>query len=218
MSAARRFEILLVDDHEIMRRGLRALLERRSDLVVAGEAATGSAAIKLARQLQPDLIIMDVGLPEMNGIEATRKILAASPQARVLALSMHADRRYVTQMLEAGAKGYLLKDCAVEELDLAIRAVMKDQTYLSPGIANYFVGRSVATSGAQDDYALALSPRERQVLQLIAEGHSTAAIAGQLHLSVKTIESHRKNIMDKLDLHSVAELTKYAIRAGLTNL
>ncbi|MCP5144976.1 MAG: response regulator transcription factor [Gammaproteobacteria bacterium] len=209
--------ILLADDHEIMRRGLRALLEQNDRLKVIGEASTGKEAFEMTRGLEPDLVIMDVGLPEVNGIEATRKILSLRPTCRILALSMHADRRFVTQMLEAGAKGYLLKDCAVEELDIAIRAVLKNQVYLSPAIASYFVNRSATGEGDQE-YATALSPREREVLQLISEGNPTAQIAAKLHVSIKTIESHRKNIMDKLDLHSVAELTKYAIRSGLTSI
>ncbi|MGE0385481.1 MAG: response regulator [Gammaproteobacteria bacterium] len=211
--------VLIVDDHEILRAGLRALLESQRVSVV-GEADDGRSAIRLAKQLNPELVIMDIGMPEMNGVDATRRILAAAPRTKVLALSMHADRRFVTQMLDAGASGYLLKDCAVEELSFAIRTLSDGRIYLSPGIAGVvvenLVRRPIPLSPAPVDRVL--SSREREVLQLIAEGGGTAEIADKLHLSVKTVESHRKKIMDKLGLHSVAQLTKYAIREGLTDI
>ncbi len=201
-----------------MRAGLRALLQKHDHVEITGEAATGLQAIELVRSLQPDIVIMDVGMPEMNGIEATRKILKLMPDCRILALSMHSDRRFVMEMLDAGAGGYLLKDCAVEELEFAINALRKNQVYLSPSVANYFIKRSGSMLQSDGVYDSILSPREREVLQLISDGRSTAEIAATLHLSIKTIETHRKHIMDKLDLRSVAELTKYAIRSGLTNL
>ena len=201
-----------------MRAGLRALLQKHDHVEITGEAATGLQAIELVRSLQPDIVIMDVGMPEMNGIEATRKILKLMPDCRILALSMHSDRRFVMEMLDAGAGGYLLKDCAVEELEFAINALLKNQVYLSPSVANYFIKRSGSMLRSDGVYDSILSPREREVLQLISDGRSTAEIAATLHLSIKTIETHRKHIMDKLDLRSVAELTKYAIRSGLTNL
>jgi DNA-binding NarL/FixJ family response regulator len=213
-----KLRVLLADDHEILRAGLRTLLETYADLDIVGEAATGTDAVRMARQLNPAIVIMDVGMPELNGIEATRKILKYLPECMVLGLSMHSDHRFVRQMLEAGAGGYLLKDCALEEIGFAIKALRRKQTYLSPKIAGHFINRDHFRPLEAPEYESVLSPREREVLQHIAEGHSTADIAARLHLSVKTVESHRKHIMDKLDLRSVAALTKYAIRAGLTTL
>ncbi len=212
--------VLIADDHEILRAGLRALLLQEDDIEVVGEAADGRTALKLTKQLTPDVVIIDIGMPEMNGIDATRRIVAEVPGVKVLALSMHADRRFVTQMLDVGASGYLLKDCAMEELAFSLKALRENRLYLSPGVAGVVVDSYLKRSSenAVDPRSGRLSGREREVLQLIAEGHSTSAIAEQLSLSIKTIESHRKNIMDKLELHSVAELTKYAIREGLTDL
>lgn len=212
--------VLIADDHEILRAGLRALLLQEEDIEVVGEAADGRTALKLTKQLVPDVVIIDIGMPEMNGIDATRRIVAEVPGVKVLALSMHADRRFVTQMLDVGASGYLLKDCAMEELAFSLKALRENRLYLSPGVAGVVVDSYLKRSAenAAESRSGRLSGREREVLQLIAEGHSTATIAEQLSLSIKTIESHRKNIMDKLELHSVAELTKYAIREGLTDL
>ncbi len=211
--------VLLADDHKILRQGLRTLLEREKDIDVVGEADNGRSSVKLAAELAPDVVIMDVAMPDLNGIDATRRITEAEPKARVLALSMHSDGRYVKGMLQAGARGYILKDCAAEELTRAIRTVMADQIYVSPGVTGTIVDdylRQLSATGV--DEAAALTHREREVLQLLAEGGSTANIAIELHLSVKTIETHRKRIMDKLDLRSIAELTKYAIREGITTL
>jgi len=212
--------VLIADDHEILRAGLRSLLQGEPDIEVVGEAADGRSALKLAKQLKPDVIIVDIGMPEMNGIDATRRIVAEVPGVKVLALSMHADRRFVTQMLDVGASGYLLKDCAMEELAFSLKALRENRLYLSPGVAGVVVDsylkRVAGDAGAGRPGRL--SGREREVLQMIAEGQSTAAIAENLSLSVKTIESHRKNIMDKLGIFSVAELTKYAIREGLTSI
>jgi two-component system response regulator NreC len=210
--------VLLADDHKILRQGLRTLLEQEADIDVVGEADNGRASVKLAGELAPDVVIMDVAMPDLNGIDATHRITEADPGARVLALSMHSDGRYVKGMLQAGARGYILKDCASEELTRAIRTVMAGQVYVSPGVTGVIVNDYVRQLSAATGAPATLSQREREVLQLLAEGASTAAIAADLHLSVKTIETHRKRIMDKLELRSIAELTKYAIREGITAL
>ena len=209
--------VLLADDHKILRQGLRTLLEQEEDIHVVGEADNGRASVKLASELAPDVVIMDVAMPDLNGIDATRRITESEPGTRVLALSMHSDGRYVKGMLQAGARGYILKDCAAEELTRAIRTVMAGQVYVSPGVTGAIVDDYVRQLSATDKPAT-LTHREREVLQLLAEGASTANIAAELHLSVKTIETHRKRIMDKLSLRSIAELTKYAIREGITAL
>ncbi len=211
--------VLLADDHKILRQGLRTLLEQEEDIHVVGEADNGRSSVKLAGKLSPDVIIMDVAMPDLNGIDATRRITEAEPKARVLALSMHSDGRYVKGMLQAGARGYILKDCAAEELTRAIRIVMAGQIYVSPGVTGAIVDDYVRQLSATPvDQTATLTRREREVLQLLAEGGSTANIASELHVSVKTIETHRKHIMDKLGLRSIAELTKYAIREGITTL
>jgi len=206
--------ILLVDDHQIVREGLRILLEKEPDMEVAAEAEDGRAAVRLAREVSPQVVIMDVAMPDLNGIEATRQIVAECPGIKVIALSMHADRRFVANMLKAGASGYLLKDSAFEELARAIRTVAADKVYLSPEVSDIVVRDYV--KGPQEEasvYSL-LTPREREVLQLLAEGKATREIADCLHVSVKTVETHRQQIMYKLKVRSVAELTKYAIRGG----
>ncbi len=209
--------VLLADDHKILRQGLRTLLEQEKDIQVVGEAENGRSSVKLAGELAPDVVIMDVAMPDLNGIDATRRIAEAEPRTRVLALSMHSDGRYVKGMLQAGARGYILKDCAAEELTHAIRTVMAGQVYVSPGVTGAIVNDYVRQLSAADEPAT-LTRREREVLQLLTEGGSTANIAAGLHLSVKTIETHRKRIMDKLGLRSIAELTKYAIREGITTV
>jgi DNA-binding NarL/FixJ family response regulator len=211
--------ILIADDHELMRHGLRALLESRPDTEIVGEAADGRTAVALARELLPDIVVMDVAMPDLNGIEATRWIVAEVPRAKVLALSMHSDRRFITEMLRAGASGYLLKDSAFEELVRAIDAVATGQTYLSPAIANLVVESYLEKHDAQTGAAFTvLGRRERETLQLLAEGKTTKQIALTMGVSVKTVETHRQQIMTKLDVHSVAELTKYAVREGITSL
>ncbi|MGE5219269.1 MAG: response regulator [Chloroflexota bacterium] len=210
--------ILIADDHRLLREGLRALLERDGFRVV-GEADNGRSAVKLAKQLQPDIVITDIAMPDLNGVDATRQICVEAPRSKVLALSMHTESRFVLGILEAGASGYLLKDAAFEELSIAIETISKGQVYLSPAIAGVVVRQSLARLGTQSTLPQAeLSKREREVLQLIAEGKSTKKIATMLHVSVKTVETHRKQIMDKLDIHSIAELTKYAVREGVTSL
>jgi len=212
-------KILIADDHQIVRQGLRFLLEKESDLKVVAEADNGRTTVRLARELTPGVIIMDVAMPELNGIEATRQIIAESPATKVIALSMYVDRRFVVNMLKAGASAYLLKDCAFEELIRAIRVVLAHKTYLSPGVTDILVKDCQMGIPMNEISAFALlTPREREVLQLMSEGNSTAKIADQLHVSIKTVESHRQQLMQKLNLRSVAELTKYAIREGLTSL
>jgi DNA-binding NarL/FixJ family response regulator len=210
--------VLLADDHKIVRDGLRILIEARNMNVVA-EAENGQKAINLARELHPHVVIMDISMPDMNGIDATRRIISDLPGTKVIALSMHADRHFVTGMLEAGASGYLLKDCAFEELVNAIHTVLANHTYLSPSIADIVVKNYVnKTSGNSVVVSSELTPRERELLQLLAEGMTAKQIAAELHVSVKTVETHRRNITQKLGAASVAELIKYAIREGLTTI
>jgi DNA-binding NarL/FixJ family response regulator len=208
--------ILIADDHAILRQGVQALLEHEDDMEVVGEAADGRTAVRLCEQLHPDIVLMDISMPDLNGIEATRQIVAAHPTTRVVVLSMHQDKRFVAQVLQAKAVGYLLKDCVSDELVRAMRVVASGQTYLSPAIAGTVVEDYL--QGGSDDApsAAPLTPREREVLQLIAEGSSTKQTALELGISAKTIETHRQRIMKKLDIFSIAELTKYAIREGLT--
>jgi DNA-binding NarL/FixJ family response regulator len=211
--------VLLADDHKIVREGLRSLLEKDPEIEVVAMADNGRTAVQLAGELKPDVAVLDIAMPEMNGIEATRRISRDDPEIRVLALSMHSARRFVTEALSAGAKGYLLKDCAAEELVRAIRTVAGNETYLSPKVAGLIVKdylkHSPETTLSDNS---CLTNREREILQLIAEGESTKGIAFKIGVSIKTVETHRQQIMKKLNLHSVAELTRYAIREGLTPL
>ncbi len=209
--------ILLADDHRIVHQGLSALIEKQRDMKVVATAIDGREAVRLARELEPDVVLMDVAMPGMSGVEATRQITAELPTVKVLCLSMHLERRYVAAVFEAGAAGYLLKDCALEELAEAIRQVVAGRSFLSPSVAATVVGDYAAhLSGDTGADASPLSGREREVLQLLAEGHSTREIAERLHLSPKTVGSHRERIMRKLGIDSIAGLTKYAIRHGLT--
>ncbi len=211
--------ILIADDHKIVREGLIALLRQHPHMEVVGEAENGRQAVQLAASLQPQVVIIDIGMPELNGIEATRQIMAESPGTKVIALSMHSDKRFVKGMLKAGAAGYLLKYCASEELVNAIQMVMANRVYLSHDITGIVVEDYVQKLADSDSSPFqTLTPREREVLQLLAEGHSTRQIADTLHVSVKTIEVHRKQLMDKLGLNSLADLIKYAIREGLTSI
>jgi len=212
--------ILIAEDHKMMREGLRVLLEEKLGYECVAEVDDGYTAVTKARELKPDVVIMDIVLPQLNGIEATRQIKAHHPEIEVIVLSMHATRSYILQLLQAGASAYLLKDSAVEDLAAALVAVRKGGMYLSPAISTAaalknetagFLEKSMADSGS-------LTKRELQVLQLIADGHSTKEIAAILEISVKTIETHRKQIMDKLEIRTTAGLTKYCIREGLTSL
>lgn len=214
----KKIRIILVDDHNIVRSGLKNLLENEEGMVIVGEVGTGIRAISLCRELQPDIVIMDVAMPDMNGMEATRKIMARMPNTKVLALSMHSDRRFVSHMFDAGASGYMLKDCALEELAYAIRSIMSSKVYISPSIGGIIVDNYMNRQKDVGTKTTFLTHREKEVLQLISEGKTTKKAAEMLCLSSKTIDSHRKNIMDKLDIHTVAELTKYALREGMTSL
>lgn len=212
-------KIILADDHQIVRQGLRHLLASEPDLQVVGEADNGRKTLKLTQELAPDVIIMDISMPDLNGIDTTRQIMEESPGVKVIALSMHSDSLFVLNMLKSGASGYLLKDCALEELVQAIRTVMLEKTYISPGVSDILLKDFTSSWAAEPSSAYSvLTTREREVLQLMAEGKSTNQIAGALFVSSKTVEAHRKQIMNKVGMHSVAELTKYAIRQGLTSL
>jgi DNA-binding NarL/FixJ family response regulator len=211
--------VLIADDHRIVRDGLRALLEKHPDLQLVAEAENGREAVRLAKKNQPHVLVMDLSMPDLNGVEATRQVLNELPGVRVLALSMHADKRFILSMLDAGASGYLLKDCAFEEFATAVRAVAAGGTYLSPRIAGLVVKERLRPDpSAGSSTAFDLTPKEREVLQLIAEGNSTKEIAHLLSVSIKTVETHRQHMMAKIDVRSVAELTKFAVREGLTSL
>jgi DNA-binding NarL/FixJ family response regulator len=213
--------VLLADDHRMVREGLRAMIHGRGGMSVQAEADNGRTAVELALEMPIDLVIMDVGMPGLNGIEATRQVLARKPHVKVIALSMHADRRYVAEMLKAGAAGYVLKDAAFEELMTAIRQVLDNHRYLSPGVTGVVLDdyeRRLPDATPAGSAFDALTPREREILQLLAEGKAMKEIAHILQVSIKTVETHRRAMMEKLHLYSVAELTKYAIREGLTSL
>lgn len=211
--------ILLADDHRIFRAGLRPLLAAEPDLEVVAEAENGLRALELARELLPDIAVLDITMPGLNGLEVTRHLAQEAPSVRVIILSMHSDRRYVLEALRAGARGYLLKEGGFEELLVAVRAVADGRIHLGAAVGEQVIRDYVQLARDDEGGAFAvLSGREREVLQLLAEGLATKEIADRLVLSVKTVESHRKAVMDKLEIHSIAELTKYAIREGLTPL
>lgn len=208
--------ILLVEDHTIVRRGIAMMLRNSPDLSVVGEATTGTEALRLALKLRPNMVLMDVGLPDMDGAALARQLVADLPGTRVLALSAFSDRRHVVEVMHAGASGYVLKDCVLEELLDAIETVSIGQRYLSPKISAMLLNSlSDASSGGATSK---LTPREAEVLQLLAEGKAMKEAAVELHISTKTVETHRRAIMEKLQLFSVAELTKHAIREGLTTV
>ncbi len=211
--------ILVADDHAVIRQGLCALLEKEPDIEVLGGVENGRKALELVRELAPDIVIMDISMPNLNGIDATSKIREDWPNTKIIALSMHSRRRFVTEMLKAGVSGYILKECLFDELMEAIRTVLNGGIYLSPKITGLVVDDYVKRLSTKfQPNAPLLTEREREVLQLLAEGKSTKQIALMLHVSAKTIESNRRNIMEKLGIHSVAELTKFAVREGLTSL
>ncbi len=210
--------IVVIDDHRLIREGLKSLLETQGFQVV-GEAEDGRNAVKLAKKLDPDAVIIDISMPGLNGIEATRQIHQEAPRVKVIVLSMRSDRRAVLAAFAAGASGYLLKEAAFEEMVVAIKVALKGQTYLSPAIAHVVVRNSIEHwSTSAEPMGRGISSREREILQLVAEGRSSKEMAESLYVSVKTIETHRKQIMNKLNLHSIAELTKYAVREGVTSL
>ena len=211
--------IVIADNHALFAEGLRSLVERQPDFAIVGEASDGREAVARARELRPDVVLMDVVMPGLNGLDATRQIRQEVPDTRVLALSMHVDKRYVLGMLEAGASGYVAKEASFDEVARALRAVAAGHVYLAPNIAGLVVeDYARRASPGTPDAAAALSPREREVLQLLAEGAPARRIARQLHISVKTVETHRRNILAKLELDTVADLVRYAIREGITSL
>jgi two-component system, NarL family, response regulator NreC len=208
----KRIRILLADDHAVVRQGFKMILGAQSDMEIVGEAGNGREAVELAENLKPDIVVMDVAMPELNGIEATRRLSTSSPHTRVVALSMHKDNVYVREILRAGARGYLLKDSVAADVVNAIRAVARGESYLSPAVSNAVL----------DDYRKhvtnpidLLSSREREVLQMLAEGKTNKEIAVVLNLSVYTVDAHRGRIMEKLNLHSINELVRFAVRNGL---
>jgi DNA-binding NarL/FixJ family response regulator len=214
-------KVLIADDHRIVCEALTQALEREPGVQVVGVAADGREAVRMTKKLKPDIVILDITMPGLSGIEAAAQIRAQEPQTRLIALSMHSDRRYVTGALAAGVSGYLVKDCALEELALALKTVEKGQVYLSPRIAGVVVEslqQAAPAAAASADSGGRLTGREREVLQLIAEGHSVREIAALLNVSAKTVETHRSQLMKKLGIANVAGLTKYAIREGLTSL
>ena len=211
--------IIIADDHQIVRQGLRVLIEKEPDMEVVGEAEDGQTTVSLTKKLHPHVVLMDIKLPDLNGIEATRQILSELPDVKIIALSMYPDQRFVMNMLKSGARGYLLKDSAFEELAQAIRLVMANKTYLCPLVTEVVVKDLVTLNPSANQTALVvLTSREREVLRLLAEGKRTSQIAQLLDISVKTVDTHRQQIIHKLGIRSLAELTKYAIREGLTSL
>lgn len=214
-----KMKILIADDHAIVRQGLRALIDKEEDMMVSAEAGTGVEAIHMTRKERPDVIVMDISMPDMNGIDATRSIMAEFPEVKVLALSMESDRRFVVEVLKAGANGYVLKDAAFAELASAIRAVAAGETYLPPRVTTLLIKEYLQRIPDEVPATYEnLSAREREILQLIANGSNAKEIAFAFGVSVKTVENQRHSIMKKLDLFSIAELTKYAVRQGLTSL
>jgi two-component system response regulator NreC len=217
MSVPKHIRILLVDDHTVMRTGLKLLLEREADFVVIGEAADGRAAIQLAETMSPDVVVMDVAMPILNGIDAAARITSSKPKTAVVVLSMHSDESYVLRALKSGVKGYLLKDSAESDLIAAVRHVMTGKPFFSPAISNMLVQdyiREIRQRGVEDSYEL-LTTRERELLQLTAEGRTAKEIAADLNLSAHTIDTHRANIMRKLNVNSISELILYAMRKGI---
>jgi DNA-binding NarL/FixJ family response regulator len=210
---------VLADDHQIMREGLASLLERETDIQIVGEAADGAEAVRLSISASPDLLITDLSMPRLNGVEAIRRIKTRVPETKVLCLSIHKDPERVAAVIDAGANGYLLKDCAYEELVRAVRVVVEGEVYLSPEIASIVVnGFRDKRSDCQVSVSSRLTTREREVVQLLAEGRPTKEIANRMNVSIKTVGAHREHVMAKLQIHSVAELTHFAIREGISSI
>jgi DNA-binding NarL/FixJ family response regulator len=210
--------VLIADDHTILRQGIGRAIEQEEDMELIGQAGDGHTTVELVRTLKPDVVIMDISMPDLNGIEATRLIHREIPKSRVVALSMHSAKRYVREMFKAGAAAYLLKDCEFDELTEAIRLVANGQNYITPAVSEAVLESCVDNGQTDESSAFSvLTAREREVLQLMAEGHGTKQIAKQLYISPKTVEAHRLRIMRKLDIDNVARLTKYAIQEGLTS-
>ena len=213
----RKIRILLADDHQLMRSGIRLMLERESDLTIVGEASDGREAVSLAKTLKPDAVVMDIGMPNLNGIEAAHQMRQENPEMAIVIVSMHSDESYVLRALKAGARGYLLKDSAEVDLIKAVHVVHGGKSFFSPAVSKVLLDdyvRKLKRSGTDDAYDL-LTPREREILQLIAEGKSNKDIANLLNLSVYTVESHRSNLMEKLNLRGLPELILYAVRRGI---
>lgn len=212
-------KILLADDHKIVSDCLKSLINKQPDMMVVGEAENGRMVVALAQKLNPNVVIMDISMPDLNGIEATRQIIAKCPGVRIITLSMNSDRRYVTGMLNAGASGYLTKSCSFEELIRAVRAVAANKTYLSPDISDIVIKESLSRPSTEKSSVFStLTMRECEVIQMLAEGKTVKQIAVKLCLGIKTIYTHREQIMKKLNIHSTADLTKYALREGMTSL
>lgn len=212
-------KILIADDHKIVRQGLRSLIEKSKGAEIIGEADNGEEVIKMAKKTTPDIIIMDISMPKLNGITATKQILKANSKTKIICLSMYSEKQYVADMLKAGASAYILKDCAFDELVCAINSVIENKVYLSPGISNNPAEdyKNILHSNELSIYSI-LTRRQFQVLKLIAEGNNTKEIANKLGISVKTVETFRKQIMEKLNINSIARLIKYAIKEGITDL
>jgi DNA-binding NarL/FixJ family response regulator len=208
--------IVLADDHAIVRHGLSRSFQSETDIDVVGQARDGHTTVEIVRELSPDIVVMDIGMPDLNGVEATRQIVKEMSRVKIIGLSMHSGDKYVREMFRAGASGYLLKDCPFEELVDAIKTVADGKTYVSPSIGEMVVKDYISKDGEQESAFSVLSQREREVLQLLVEGKTTKQAAKRLHISPKTVEAHRLRIMNKLDIDNVAQLTKYAIQEGLT--
>ena len=214
-----RIRVLLADDHEIFRQGLRSMLGHNPDTIVVGEAGNGRSMLEAALQLKPDVVVMDIGMPQLNGVDATRQLMAELPNTNVVALSMHSDRHFVVEIFKAGAKGYVVKDAAFHELATAIRAVVANRTYLSRRIADEVTGDADSDTPFDESSAFSrLSGRQREILQLLAEGHTNKEISLKLGLCVKTVETHRSRLMKTLNIYTIADLTRYAIREGVSVL
>lgn len=210
-------KLLLVDDHELFRKGLASLIGRADGMEVVGEAGTGQEALELTAALEPDVILLDLGLPGLTGTEVARRIRADHPRIRIIVVSMHSDEEHVARCLQIGVSGYLVKSSSADEIDIAVRAALRGDTYLTPGVSKRVVEQYLENSPTAEDPLSVLTPRQREVLQLLAEGHSTRQVAETLILSVKTVESHRANIMERLEVSDLAALVRFAVRAGLVS-